>query len=84
MSPQQRNIKQYLNKYHTNNEVFKKSEKIGKNKKNKFSRVSSASSLFNKNYQYLLNQIKSMTKTNINNKGNKNTKHIYYIYSHKN
>jgi len=81
LSPQQRNIKQYLNKYHTNNEILKKSER---HKKNKFSRVSSASSLFNKNYQYLLNQIKSITKTNINNKGNKNSKQIYNIYSRKN
>ena len=81
LSPQQRNISKYLNKYNTN-ELMKKNEKNEKSKKTKFCRVSSATSLFNKNHQYLLNQIKSISKQN-NNKGNKNPKQLYNIYSHK-
>ena len=81
LSHQQRNISKYLNKYNTN-ELMKKNEKNEKSKKTKFCRVSSATSLFNKNHQYLLNQIKSISKQN-NNKGNKNPKQLYNIYSHK-
>jgi hypothetical protein len=78
LSPQQRNTKKYSNNYKSNDS----SKKFDKNKKGKFCRVSSTSSLFNRNYNhYLLNHIKSISISN--NKGNKKPKQFYSIYNHK-
>ena len=78
LSPSQRNNKKYLSNYNTNDS----SKKIDKIKKGKFCRVSSTSSLFNRNYnQYLFNHIKSISISN--NKGIKKPKQFYSIYNHK-
>ena len=78
LSPTQRNNKKYLSNYNTN-DSSKKNDRV---KKGKFCRVSSTSSLFNRNYnQYLFNLIKSISISN--NKGTKKPKQFYSIYNHK-